>query len=141
MEEILRSVYAVATAGPYGISQTVPSPSSGNLQSEGPGIISQTVSSSSAGNLQALVEQIFQLDRIAWQPDTFLERVGLKLEQKYFSKIICGIIFRESRRFCFVMLCLEMIGFVIFLSYGQSFTNTCSSLFKYTNLQQFKTLP
>jgi hypothetical protein len=41
------------------------------------------VSSSSAGNLQALVEQIFQLDRIAWQPDTFLERVVLKLEQKY----------------------------------------------------------
>ncbi len=105
MEEILRSVYTVATAGPDRISQTVPSISSGNLQSDGPGIISQTVSSPSAGNLQTeglgtisqtvssassgnlqtLVEQIFRLDRIAWQPDNFLERVGKKLEQKFFS--------------------------------------------------------
>jgi hypothetical protein len=102
VEEILRSVYTVTTAVPDRISQTVPSPSSGNLQTDGPGtifqtvpspssgnlqsddpcIISQTESSPSSGNLQTFVEQIFRLDRIAWQPDTFLERVGLKLEQK-----------------------------------------------------------
>jgi hypothetical protein len=146
VEEILRSVYTVATAGPCGISQTVSSPSSSNLQTDVPGIISQTVPSSSSGNLQTdglgiisqtvsspssgklqtdgpgiisqtesslssgnlqtdglgiisqtesslssgnlqtLVEQIFQVDRIVWQPDTFLERVGLKLKQKYLEK-------------------------------------------------------
>jgi hypothetical protein len=102
VEEILRSVYTVATGGPDGISQTVPSPSSGNLQTVGAGIISQTVSSPSSGNLQTLVEQIFRLDRIAWQPDTFLERVGLKLEQKYFSKnYLHDIIFRERRHLCY----------------------------------------
>ncbi len=105
VEEILRSVYTVATAGPDRISQTVPSPSSGklqsdglgiisqtesslssgNLQTDGLGIISQTESSPSSGNLQTLVERIFRLDRIAWQPESFLERVGMKLEQKYFT--------------------------------------------------------
>ncbi len=126
MEEILRSVYTVAAAGQDKISQTVPSPPSGNLQSDGlgnisptesspssgnlqsdgldiisqtvsspssgnlqsdiPCIISQTESSPSTGNLQTLVERIFRLDRIAWKPDSFLDRVGLKLEQKYFRK-------------------------------------------------------
>jgi hypothetical protein len=140
VEEILRSVYTVAAPGPDRISQTVPSPSSGNLQSDGlgiisqtesstssgnlqtggagiisqtesslssgtlqtggPGIISQTESSPSTGNLQTLVERIFRLDRISWRPDTFLERVGLKLEQKFSVQIICTTLSSEKGGTC-----------------------------------------
>ncbi len=116
------------TAGPDRISQTVSSLSSGKLHTAGPDRISQTESSPSSGNLQTLVEQIFQVDRIAWQPDSFLEQVGLKLEQKYFTKNYL----RKRRRLCFVMFCLEMIGFAIFLSFFRKlFKNTCRSPLKY----------